>query len=248
MLIIITMVILGLLLGFVGAGGAGVTLAILVSFFNIPIHVAIGTSLLGLISTALFGSISHTREKNIDFKIGSFLGLSGGIGALIASFCVKYIPESNLSLLTSIALISSSIILWIRISIMTNGKEKNLRLKSIILRALFFGIILGSISGLFGIASSAFIQITLLLVFGLDLRKSAGTTMLVILPISLIGGIGYIANGYIDVLLLIKVILGTSIGTYIGAKFTNRLSPLILKIAMISVPLIGAIILISTHN
>lgn len=72
--------------------------------------------------------------------------------------------------------------------------------------------------------------------------------MLVILPISLIGGIGYIANGYIDVLLLIKVILGTSIGTYIGAKFTNRLSPLILKIAMISVPLIGAIILISTHN
>lgn len=248
MLIVITMVILGLLLGFVGAGGAGVTLAILVAFFNIPIHVAIGTSLLGLISTALFGSISHIRERNIDFKIGSFLGLSGGIGALIASFCVQYIPESDLSLLTSIALVLSSIILWIRIAMMTNGKEKDLRLQSIILRALFFGIILGSISGLFGIGSSAFIQITLLLTFGLDLRKSAGTTMLVLLPISLIGGIGYIANGYIDILLLLKVVIGTSIGTYIGAKFTNRLSPVILKIAMICVPLIGGIILILNHS
>ncbi|CFO26913.1 Sulfite exporter TauE/SafE [Staphylococcus aureus] len=97
---------------------------------------------------------------------------------------------------------------------------------------------------MFGIGSAAFIQLTLLLVIGLSVQISVGTTMLVMLPISLIGGIGYIINGNVDLLLLIKVILGTSIGSYIGAKFTNKLSPLVLKISMVSVPIIGGLILI----
>ncbi len=39
------MLVLGIILGFVGAGGAGVIIAVL-TVFNVPIHYAIGTSLL----------------------------------------------------------------------------------------------------------------------------------------------------------------------------------------------------------
>ncbi|MED2933198.1 sulfite exporter TauE/SafE family protein, partial [Bacillus wiedmannii] len=45
MAIIITMLVMGVLLGFVGAGGAGFIIAILTLVFRIPIHVALATSL-----------------------------------------------------------------------------------------------------------------------------------------------------------------------------------------------------------
>ncbi len=241
------MLILGMLLGFVGAGGAGVIISVLTVFFNIPIHYAIGTSLLGLVSTSLFGSISHHREKNVDIKIAFLLGMSGGTGALIASFIVKYIPQSDLSYMTAGALFISGLILWIKLSINPKSNETKVYSKKLLLVSIIIGFALGIISGLFGIGSSAFIQLTLLLVMGLSVRLSVGTTMLVMFPISLIGGIGYIINGNVDLILLIKVILGTSLGSYIGAKFTNRLNPIVLKISMVLVPIIAGLLLIIKH-
>ena len=45
MLIVLVMFLLGLVLGFVGAGGAGFVIALLTMMFHIPIHTALGTSL-----------------------------------------------------------------------------------------------------------------------------------------------------------------------------------------------------------
>ncbi|MEB6035916.1 sulfite exporter TauE/SafE family protein [Staphylococcus pseudoxylosus] len=245
MLIVLTMLLLGMVLGFVGAGGAGVIIAVLTVFFNVPIHYAIGTSLIGLVSTSLFGSLSHYREKNIDIKIAFLLGIPGGIGALIASFVVEHIPQSDLNYMTASALFVSGLTLWIKLSIKTKSNEKNVYSKSSFLLSIIIGFVLGMLSGFFGIGSSAFIQLTLLLVIGLSVQLSVGTTMLVMFPISLIGGIGYIINGNVDFLLLVKVVFGTSIGSYIGAKFTNKLNPIVLKISMVSVPIIGGLILIT---
>lgn len=48
MLIVLVMFLLGLVLGFVGAGGAGFVIALLTMMFHIPIHTALGTSLAGM--------------------------------------------------------------------------------------------------------------------------------------------------------------------------------------------------------
>ena len=53
MAIIITMLVMGILLGFVGAGGAGFIIAILTLVFHIPIHVALATSLTAMAFTTL---------------------------------------------------------------------------------------------------------------------------------------------------------------------------------------------------
>lgn len=41
-MIFLSMLLLGTLIGFVGAGGAGVTITLLTVGFNIPIHIALG--------------------------------------------------------------------------------------------------------------------------------------------------------------------------------------------------------------
>lgn len=44
-MIFLSMLLLGTLIGFVGAGGAGVTITLLTVGFNIPIHIALGVAL-----------------------------------------------------------------------------------------------------------------------------------------------------------------------------------------------------------
>ena len=53
--------------------------------------------------------------------------------------------------------------------------------------------------------------------------------MLVILPIAIGGGVGYTSAGYLDYMLLVQVLMGTMLGAYIGAKFTNYAPRVILN-------------------
>jgi uncharacterized membrane protein YfcA len=112
------------------------------------------------------------------------------------------------------------------------------------LRASGIGIVTGVLSGLFGIGSTPFIQIGLLAVLGMSARQAAGTTMLVILPIAIAGGVGFLYAGHLDIPLLAEVVCGTMLGTFVGAKFTKRFPVSMLKTAMVLVPMIGGFILL----
>ncbi|WP_157669228.1 sulfite exporter TauE/SafE family protein, partial [Bacillus cereus] len=90
--IIITMLVMGVLLGFVGAGGAGFIIAILTLVFHIPIHVALATSLTAMAFTTLSGVISHYREGNVVLTIGGIVGGCGAFGSYIGSKIGSLIP------------------------------------------------------------------------------------------------------------------------------------------------------------
>lgn len=249
MLIFLTMITMGLLLGFVGAGGSGFIIAILTVVFHIPIHTALGTSLAAMVFTSISATYSHIRETNVIPSTGLIIGLFGAVGAWIGAYIARTIPSEDLAWMTGAILLTSAVLLWLRIYGAPHWfqahRSANQNLKSSLFwaQAVSLGISTGLMSGVFGIGSSAFIQAGLLILFGLSVQRAAGTTMFVILPIALIGGLGYLSYGYLDILLLIKVAAGTIIGSYIGAKFTNRLPSPTLKLAMIAVPVIGALTL-----
>jgi uncharacterized membrane protein YfcA len=245
------MLVIGLLLGFIGAGGSGFIIAILSQAFGVPIHMALGTSLAAMVLTSLSGTLSHLRERNVMVKIGLATGLFGAIGAFFGSRLAVFIPGDELKWFTAGMLILSAILLWIRVTIgfgMFSTKkmaEKNLSSKGRFwLAAGGVGIVTGILSGAFGIGSTPFIQIGLLVFFGLSIQLSAGTTMLVIMPIAMVGGFGYYTVGFLDLKLFAEVVAGTIVGSYIGAKFTTRLHPVVLKVAMVAVPMIGGIVLL----
>lgn len=250
MLILLTMLATGIVMGFIGAGGSGSIIAILTIFFGINIHAALGTSLLAMVFTSIAGGYSHFREHNIVLRTGLAVGGFGAGGAFLGSRLAGLIHAGNLKWLTGSMLIISSIMLAIRIFKLFNlFKEKpaacmSLHSKRFWLSAAGLGIITGLMSGLFGIGAAPFIQIGLLLFFGLTIQQSVGTTLLIILPIALVGGLGYFTLGFLDLRLFFQVVSGTIIGSYIGAKFTNRLPDIILKIGMIIVPVLGGLLLL----
>lgn len=67
--------------------------------------------------------------------------------------------------------------------------------------------------------------------------------MLVILPIAVFGGLGYLLEGNLDFTLFVQVVVGLMTGAYIGAKFTRRIPRPLLKIVMTLIPGVGALIL-----
>lgn len=93
-------------------------------------------------------------------------------------------------------------------------------------------------------SNGCFIQIGLMVLLGLSIRQSVGTTMLVILPIAIGGGIGYTSAGYLDYMLLVQVLAGTMLGAYIGARFTNYAPRVILKFSMIMTPVLDRCMLL----
>jgi len=249
MLICLAMLVLGLAIGFVGAGGAGVIIATLTVIFGIPIHTAIGTALSSMVFTTLSGSISHLREDNVTIKCGVIVGMFGAAGSFIGVKIAGLIPPAELVLFTGTMLFVSSVVLGLRMFYFSHVKlpirddVRKAKGAHFWIWACGFGLVCGILSGTFGIGAAPFIQVGLLIIFGLSVQKVAGTTMFVIVPIAFMGGLGYLIEGHLDLELLVWVVAGLMIGTYIGAKFTKRLHPTILKTAMVAVPVIGALLL-----
>lgn len=246
--IIGTMLLIGMLLGFVGAGGSGFIIAMLSTAFGFSIHTALGTSLAAMVFTTLSGAFSHYREGNIAVKPGVIIGLTGAAGAWISSGYSAYVPAEHLMWMTAGMLFLSSVLLWVRTSAMRGpSAQAGLPVQGTGIRfwcsAVGIGLVTGAMSGFFGIGSTPFIQIGMIMLLGLSIRQAAGTTMLVIIPIALAGGAGYYQMGYLDIPLLIQVVVGSMLGSYIGAKFTNRVPLGVLKTAMIAMPSVGALLL-----
>ncbi|HZG70987.1 MAG TPA: sulfite exporter TauE/SafE family protein [Chondromyces sp.] len=244
----LTMFVLGILLGFIGAGGAGFIIAILTVLFGVPIHTALGTSLAAMVFTTISGAYSHFQQGNIAVKIGLVTGGFGAAASYLGSQLSALIPVYYLHFLTAGMLFLSAVILVIRLFIVQRRRATNTRNPignvQLIQKAAIVGISSGVLAGTFGIGSAPFIQIGLLIILGLSIRQSVGTTMLVILPIAFAGGFGYYLEGYLDLLLLFKVLAGTMIGSYVGAKFTNIAPQGLLKSAMVLTPITAALVML----
>lgn len=249
MLILITLFVMGCLLGLTGAGGAGVVIAVLTAVFGVPIHLALGTSLSAMTFTTLSGAVSHFREGNVRVHTGVAVGIFGAIGAFVGAKIAAQIPAANLHWLTGSMLVFSMILMYLRLYHPDAGPFAHVSKGELTPSPRFWltaapaGFCVGCLSGTFGIGATPFIQLVLLILFGLPLTIAIGTTMLVILPIAVFGGLGYLLSGNLDFTLFVQVVIGLMSGAYIGAKFTRRIPRPILKFVMTIIPGIGALIL-----
>ena len=250
MAILLAMFVMGGLLGFVGAGGAGVVIAILTVVFGIPIHMALGTSLGAMGFTTLSGAYSHYREGNVVVRPSLAVGFFGAFGAYGGAKLAAMIPGSDLHYLTGALLYVTAFLVYLKLfhphcwifnharnELLTHGK-------AFWIAACVAGLVNGVLSGTFGIGATPFIQISLMVFFGFSMIEAVGSTMLVILPIAVMGGFGYLTSGLLDFYLFAEVVIGLMTGAYIGAKFTRRANPVLLKTAMVGIPILGATMLV----
>ncbi|MBM7660075.1 putative membrane protein YfcA [Bacillus mesophilus] len=212
----------GILSGYFGIGGGFVLTPILLLMGLSPI-VAIATSLLFTIGTSFSGIIAHFRMKNIEFKTGMVIALSGLVATQLAHPFVMLLKNLNIE---EIAIPVFYILLagYFAYTLLTHKKKEantEVKTRNTWLAPLLIGLAGGFISTTLGVGGG-FIIVPLLISFvGLQPRKAVGTSLFAVLFIVIAGFITYSTSISIDYPFAFTLIAGALIGGQLGAYLTR---------------------------
>ena len=91
------------------------------------------------------------------------------------------------------------------------------------LRYIAYGFGIGVVSGLLGVAGGAFLIPVMTGYCGLDQRCAQATSLVVVIPSSIVGCIIYAAYGNIDFGVASYLVVGSMVGAYLGAKLMCKM-------------------------
>jgi uncharacterized protein len=95
----------------------------------------------------------------------------------------------------------------------------------------YLGFLLGVASGLMGIGGGVLFMPILLYGFGLSARNAAGTGVLLLFATVAVGTIEQALRGYVSLKLAMAILIGSSIGSQLGALTTHYLPNRVLRLA-----------------
>lgn len=212
----------------IGGGGGAFYVGVLTAFFNISPAVAATTSLATIIPTTAAGTISHWRAGNVNPRYGLTMLIGGVIGSVAGSFCSSLLPQSFYNKLTAAILILLGMQMAIsylrKRSAGKKGNEaevKGIRKRDIVI-AIGYGLLGGAMSGLVGLSGGGPV-VAGLAVMGCGALETVGTSVLVLLGISLTGFGMHLSLGNVDWKLVGLLVIGTVSGAILGPILLKRI-------------------------
>jgi uncharacterized membrane protein YfcA len=239
----------GMLLGFIGAGGGGVLIGLLSGVFDLEIDKAIGTALAAMCVVTVFGAVSHYREGHVAARIGFIVGLTGIIGAVAGAELGQQVPNRVLELGAGLTLWFLAFLVWYRTRMVARANQAEIDLQALsrqgeILRGVTLGGTGGLAAGFLGVGMAPYLQLGFLTGLRLSLVQTIGTTMLTLVFISGSAATVLARHGDVSGKHLVAAVIGLSCGSYLGAKFTARAPYRLLRGTVVAVPIVaGAMVL-----
>lgn len=225
----------GFAIGLTGVGGGSLMTPLLL-VFGYPPPVAIGTDLLYAAITKAGGALAHHRQGNVDWKIVSILGLGSiPISIFLHTFVLNVEFQESaqfeelLTLSLGIMLIVTSIILILRNKMRKNAIEGKPKLfmpaihRYRTLVTLLMGLILGFCVTVSSVGAGAFGAAILLTIYSqITAVRVIGTDLAHAVPLTFIAGVGYLFAGYVDLMLLFGLIVGSLPAIHIGTRLSSQ--------------------------
>lgn len=229
-----------------GFGGGVFLVPILAMFFPLEIYEIVGSVLLTLFIPALIGSIEAIRKKEVDFIVALVFSIPAGLGSFAGAYFSEALNSFQVKLIISILALVLSISMFIKVlKVKFSGDTAVLGQKMwgkiaaippiIVARKgrydykisipvfVIFGFLVGGLSGLLGI-SGGWIQSPLFILgFGIPAPIATGTSLLIVIVKSLIGGATHITEGHINWWLFLTLGVSMPIGAVIGNMIKARM-------------------------
>ena len=86
----------GFLTGFFGVGGGFLIVPSLVLVIGLPMHLAVGTSLVAISLNSLWGIVGNLRLGGLDWTLTALFGLGGVVGVLTGGKLAGRLPDRSL--------------------------------------------------------------------------------------------------------------------------------------------------------
>ncbi|WP_240416112.1 sulfite exporter TauE/SafE family protein [Paenibacillus periandrae] len=203
---------------------------------EISVSTAVGTSLAVLIFTAFSSTWAFHKQRKVDFRSGWLYFLTCGPGAMLGSYMTQFVDAKSFQLAFGIFMLVMAILLIIK------DRLKPLSLKWPIQRtytdveglvhtygygvlpALTIGLLVGIISGLFGIGGGSLFVPAMMILFRYPPHVATATSMFVIFLSSIMGTVTHLSLGEVDGWMVLGLAPSALVGGWLGAKIANALS------------------------
>jgi uncharacterized membrane protein YfcA len=233
--------LVGLIVGLTGVGGGSLMTPLLVLLFGVPPVTAVGTDLLYASLTKTLGGWVHGRRGTVDWKVVGLLSLGSLPAAVITIALLKYLAldEKTLrSLVTgvlSVALILTADALllkgWIRkIAQREDGTVHELHHRHLPAATIVTGVIVGTLVTISSVGAGVLGTVALLFLYPrMPAVKVVGTDIVHAVPLTAVAGVGHLALGTVNLVLLGSLLLGSLPGIYIGSHLSAKMPEGILR-------------------
>jgi hypothetical protein len=226
-----------LALAFVGslvAGYLGSALGLVLGTLRLPLIVlasgsplaAAGTNIAISAAAAASGSARHIREGRVDWRIVAWMAPPSVAGAVVGALLADDVPERLLYALIAAVLVWSGIDLALR-PIVARERERPR-----IAPAVVAGAVIGAIGGAVGVILGTLRMPALVRSVGLDVRRAAGTNLVVGFLLGVAGFATYASSLRIEWGILAAGLAGALPGGWLGARWTGVASERTLRLAL----------------
>ena len=238
----IAFIIMGIILGVMGAGGSALSVPIITYLFEIPASLAITYGLFVVGITSLFGSIKYLKLGLINYKKSFYFILFSLLSIyLVRVYLLNKIPSElffygkSLTKDSILICIFAFIIMFSAFSMVKNTQFNNYPRKYETVALSIMGSIVGMITGLVGAGGGFLIVPTLTIFSRLKFKEAIGTSLVLISCNSLFGFSTdiFLNKITIEYDFLIIISLVSIIGALIGSKINSFIEVSIIKNAFI---------------
>ncbi len=232
----------GFAIGLTGVGGGSLMTPLLL-VFGYPAPIAIGTDLLYAAITKAGGALSHHRRGNVDWRIVALLAAgSMPVSILLHLFIMdsgfQESPgfEGLLTRSLGIMLIVTANILIFRDKLRIRAIEERPELLMLAMhrnRSLvtwIMGLLLGVCVTLSSVGAGAFGAAILLVIYSqTSAVRIIGTDIAHAVPLTFIAGLGYLFAGYVDIMLLLSLLIGSLPAISLGSRISSHVPEKLLQ-------------------
>jgi len=169
--------IVGLLLGFLGGGGAIMIVPAMVYILHADEHVALATALIIVAVNAAIGGTLAWKDGRADLTTALLFGASGMLTAYGGAIVSRQIPGQYLLVAFSLLLLTIAFFMY-------RGTLKSPGEATVVTRPrwqiIVVGACVGLVTGILGVGGGFVIVPAMVLLVGMPMRRAVGTSLLVI--------------------------------------------------------------------
>jgi uncharacterized membrane protein YfcA len=238
---------LGLGLGAVGGGGAVLAVPLLVYVLGQDVHAATTTSLAVIAAAALAaGTVQAGRARVCWPQVALFAPAAVG-GAIAGTLASRAVSGTTLLLAFVPVLLAAAVMTWRRAGEDVGSAEEACPAIEPP-RTLVAGVLVGGLTGFFGVGGGFLVVPTLALGMRFPLRRAIGTSLVIVALVSLAALAAHLwESAELDVEVTFGMAAGCVAGALIGTEIGERLPKRALGHAFASlVALAGLYVLIAT--
>ncbi|PQA90630.1 permease [Chryseobacterium shigense] len=227
----------GLLGSLTGLGGGVIIIPLLTLGFGVPMHYAIGASLISVIGTSSGAAVAFVKEGFTNMRIGMFLEIGTTAGAIMGALLSGMLNPNTIGIIFA-SILLLTVVLNLKGKpdhqepVIKGSLEEKLKLygtfpdkgvlKSYSARNTVPGFLMmmfaGAMSGLLGIGSGALKVLAMDNMMKLPFKVSTTTSNFMIGVTAVASALIYFQRGEIIPVIVAPVLIGVVVGSFIGSK------------------------------